>query len=253
MSPEALRALLVELSSGTVTLDEAVRQLARAPYEELGFAKVDTHRALVQGVAEVVFGEGKEPEHIAGIARALLERGQNVLVTRASEAAFQAVQAVAPDARFEARARVIHVERAAPPPLGSAALLCAGTSDLPVVEECAAACRAFGIVAARFVDVGVAGLHRLLAVREAVDARDVVIVVAGMEGALPSVVAGLTRKPVIAVPTAVGSGANLGGLTALLAMLNACSSGVVVVNIDNGFGAAAAARRLLAARPPALS
>lgn len=250
MTPEALRALLADLANGAVDVDEAVHRLARAPYEELGFAKVDTHRALVQGAAEVVYGEGKTPVEIAAIARALLARGNNVMVTRASAAAFAAVQAAAPDATWNERGRVIVVERTPPAPLGTAALLCAGTSDLPVVEECAAACRAWGIAAERFVDVGVAGLHRLLSVREAVDTKDVVIVIAGMEGALASVVAGLTRKPVIAVPTSVGYGANLGGLTTLMAMLNACSSGVVVVNIDNGFGAAAAARRLLASRSP---
>lgn len=248
MSPEALRALLGELAAGTLDLDEAVRRLARAPYEDLGYAKVDTHRALVQGAAEVVYGEGKTAEQIAGIAGALLQRGQNVLVTRASAADFAAVSKVAPDATYSERGRVITVERTAPAPLGRAALLCAGTSDLTVLEECAASCRAWGIATERFIDVGVAGLHRLLAARDAVDEHDVIIVVAGMEGALPSVVAGLTKKPVIAVPTSVGYGTSLGGIAALLAMLNACSSGVVVVNIDNGFGAAAAARRFLASR-----
>lgn len=248
MTPEALHALLAEIAGGTLDVDEAVRRLARAPYEELGYAKVDTHRVLVQGAAEVVYGEGKAPDEIAGIARALLLRGQNVMVTRASPAAHAAVLGVAADARYHERGRVIVVERTTPARLGSAAILSAGTSDAPVVEECAVACAAWGIEAERFVDVGVAGLHRMLAVREAVDAKDVVIVVAGMEGALPSVVAGLTRKPVIAVPTSVGYGTNLGGITALFAMLSSCSSGVVVVNVDNGFGAAAAARRMLAAR-----
>ena len=220
--------------------------MAQAPYQELGYAKVDTHRSLVQGAAEVIFGEGKRPEEVAGIARVLLEHGHDVVVTRARPDAFAAVLELAPDARYLERGRVITVARTAPAHLGGVALVCAGTSDLPVVEECAAVCAAWGIDVERFVDVGVAGLHRLLAARQAIDAKDVVIVVAGMEGALPSVVAGLTSKPVIAVPTSVGYGANLGGLTALFAMLSACSSGVVVVNVDNGFGAAAAARRLLA-------
>ncbi|MBI1946215.1 MAG: nickel pincer cofactor biosynthesis protein LarB [Deltaproteobacteria bacterium] len=246
MTPETLRALLAGVVDGTVAVDEAVRRLTHAPYQDLGFAKVDTHRVLVQGMAEVVFGEGKRPEEIAGIARALLEGGHDVLVTRADPEAFAAVQQIAADARYQERGRVISVVRTTPARLGRAALVCAGTSDLPVVEECAAACAAWGIEVARFVDVGVAGLHRLLAVREAIDANDVVIVVAGMEGALASVVAGLTKRPVIAVPTSVGYGANLGGLTALFAMLGSCASGVVVVNVDNGFGAAAAARRLLA-------
>ena len=248
MTPETLRGLLAEIASGALDVEEAVRRLARAPYEDLGYAKVDTHRALMQGAAEVVYGEGKAPDDVAGIARALLARGQNVMVTRASPAAYAAVLDVAADARYHERGRVIVVERTPPARLGSAAIVSAGTSDAPVTEECAVACAAWGIEAERFVDVGVAGLHRLLAVQEAVDAKDVVIVVAGMEGALPSVVAGLTSKPVIAVPTSVGYGTNLGGITALFAMLASCTSGVVVVNVDNGFGAAAAARRMLAAR-----
>lgn len=246
MTPEVLRALLTAVVDGTVSVDEALRRVTQAPYQELGFAKVDTHRALVQGAAEVIYGEGKRPDEVVAIARALLERGQNVVVTRVDVEVAAAVRALAPDAVAVERGRVISVVRTPPPRLGCAALVCAGTSDLPVLEECAAVCAAWGIDVERFVDVGVAGLHRLLAAREAIDACDVVIVVAGMEGALPSVVGGLTKRPVIAVPTSVGYGANLGGLTALLGMLSSCSSGVVVVNVDNGFGAAAAARRMLA-------
>ncbi len=246
MTPDALRALLQAVVDGTVSVEDALRRVTHAPYQELGFAKVDTHRALVQGAAEVIYGEGKRADEVARIAQALLERGQNVVVTRADADTAAALCALAPDARYVERGRVLSVVRTAPPRLGSAALVCAGTSDLPVLEECAAVCGAWGIEVERFVDVGVAGLHRLLAVREAIDARDVVIVVAGMEGALPSVVGGLTKKPVIAVPTSVGYGTNLGGLTTLFAMLSACASGVVVVNVDNGFGAAAAARRMLA-------
>lgn len=252
MTPELLRTLLEDLAAGRASVDDVVRHVARAPYEaveDLGYARVDHHRAFVQGTAEVIYGEGKSPAQVAGVARALLERGGNVLVTRASPEAFTAVAAQAPDARYEERARVIVVERAPPPRLGSVALVAAGTSDLPVLEECEVCARAWGLAPERFVDVGVAGLHRLLAVRERIDAHDVVIVFAGMEAALASVTGGLTRKPVIAVPTSVGYGASFGGIAALLAMLNACASGVVVVNIDNGFGAAAAARRLLAARP----
>jgi NCAIR mutase (PurE)-related protein len=169
-------------------------------------------------------------------------------VTRANASIHDAVCAVAADARFESRARVVVVERTAPPSLGTVALVAAGTTDLPVLEECEVCARAWGIEPHRFIDVGVAGLHRLLAVREQIDACDLIVAFAGMEAALASVVGGLTRKPVIAVPTSVGYGASFGGIAALLSMLNACSSGVVVVNIDNGFGAAAAARRLLAAR-----
>lgn len=239
-----LRALLEDLAAGRVSVEDAVLKVTRAPYEDLGYARVDHHRALVQGMAEVVYGEGKTPEQIAGVARSLLERGANVLVTRASSDAFAAVRAVASDAQHHERARCITVERTAPPRLGTAALLAAGTSDLPVLEEAEVTLRAFGVEVKRFVDVGVAGIHRILAVREEVDAHDVVIVVAGMEGALASVAAGLTGKPVIAVPTSVGYGASFGGVAPLLTMLNSCAAGVTVVNIDNGFGAAVAASRI---------
>lgn len=253
MSSRDLRTLLEDLAAGRISVDDAARFVARAPFETLSddtgaFAQVDHHRVLVQGTAEVIYGEGKTPAQIAAIARALLDAGANVLVTRAQAEAFSAVQAVAADAVHHVNARCIVVARAAAKHIGSAALLCAGTSDLPVLEEVDVCARAFGIETARFVDVGVAGLHRILAVREHIDANDVVIVVAGMEGALASVAAGLTSKPVIAVPTSVGYGTSFGGIAALLAMLNACSSGVTVVNIDNGFGAAAAARRMLAMR-----
>jgi NCAIR mutase (PurE)-related protein len=251
VNPEKLRALLSDLAAGSVTLDDAVKRLAAAPYEDLGFARVDHHRAWVQGAAEVVYGEGKAPHEVAGVAASLLERGANVIVTRASSEHFDAVRGVAADAIYHARGRVIVVERSPPANIGTAAIVCAGTSDLAVLEECAVVCSAWGIESERFIDVGVAGLHRVLAVRATIDARDVIIVVAGMEGALPSVIGGLTKKPVIAVPTSVGYGTNLGGMAALLSMLNACSSGIVVVNIDNGFGAAAAARRFLAARATA--
>ncbi len=248
-----LVSLLEGVLSGRIALDDAVRRLAHAPYEDLGYARVDHHRAAVQGAAEVIYGEGKTPDEVAGVARALLDRGAAALVTRASPAHHAAVSAAASGAgvSYHERARVIvarAVDAPTAPALGTAALLCAGTSDLPVLEECEVCCRAWGIDTERFVDVGVAGLHRILSVRERVDACDVVVVVAGMEGALASVVAGLTRKPVIAVPTSVGYGASLGGIAALLAMLSACASGVTVVNIDNGFGAAAAARRILGAR-----
>jgi NCAIR mutase (PurE)-related protein len=254
VSPDALRALLEDLAAGRVRIDDAARALARAPFQALAdergeFARVDHHRALVQGMTEVVYGEAKTPAHIAAIAQSLLDRGANVLVTRASRAAYDAVRVLADDAVHHEAARCIVVPRHPPARIGSAALLCAGTSDLPVLEEVEVCARAFGIDTERFIDVGVAGLHRILAVRDKIDGHDIVVVIAGMEGALASVAAGLTRKPVIAVPTSVGYGASFGGIAALLAMLNACSSGVVVVNIDNGFGAATAARRLLANRP----
>lgn len=251
MTPAALRALLEDLAAGRATVDDAVRAVTRAPlsgFEDIGDARVDHHRPFLQGTAEVIFGEGKTPEQVAGVARALLGRGANVLVTRANPLQFEAVLVVAADARWLPDARVILVERTPPAPVGTVALVAAGTSDLPVLVECEACARAQGIDTERFVDVGVAGLHRLLAVRERIEAKDVVIVFAGMEAALGSVVGGLTSKPVIAVPTSVGYGASFGGIAALLGMLSSCASGVVVVNIDNGFGAAAAARRLLAGR-----
>jgi hypothetical protein len=247
MTPEKLHALLDALANGRTSVAEAERALSAAPYEDLGFARVDHHRALVQGTPEVVYGEGKTPAEVVAIVRSLLDRGANALVTRANDAQAAAVRVVAPDVVWNERGRVLAIARTAPARLGSAAVVCAGTTDLPVLEECEACAVAFGIEAHRFVDVGDAGLHRLLAVRERIDAHDVVIVVAGMEGALASVVGGLTRKPVIAVPTSVGYGVAAGGVAALHAMLSSCSSGITVVNIDNGFGAAMAARRILAA------
>jgi pyridinium-3,5-biscarboxylic acid mononucleotide synthase len=216
--------------------------------DDLGFAQVDVGRAVRQGVAEVIYGEGKSPAQIAAIAQALLSRDQNVLITRASTEAFTAVSALAPQATFHERARVIRVERTAPVVLGSCAVAAAGTSDLPVVEECASCLSALGITPELVLDIGVAGIQRTLGARERLEQADVVIVVAGMEGALASVIGGLVSKPVIAVPTSVGYGSAFEGLAALLSMLNACASGIVVVNIDNGFGAAMAARRILQAR-----
>jgi NCAIR mutase (PurE)-related protein len=216
--------------------------------DDLGFAKVDLDRVARQGVAEVIYGEGKTPAQIAAIASALLAHQQNVLVTRTDTAAFHAVRELANDATFDAVARVVTVLRTPPAALGSVAVAAAGTSDLPVVQECAACLRFFGADVDCVVDIGVAGIHRTLAARDRLDAAVVVVVVAGMEGALASVVGGLVKKPVIAVPTSVGYGTSLGGLAALLSMLKSCSSGIVVVNFDNGFGAAMAARRILALR-----
>ena len=218
--------------------------------QELGpqgavFARVDHARSATQGAAEVIYGEGKTPTEIAAISVAILAHGDNLLVTRASPEAAAAVAAIAADAVYEPRGRTVRVERNKPQALGTVAIAAAGTSDLHVVEECAASLQFWGAQVRRFVDVGVAGLHRTLAVKDDIDACYVIIVVAGMEGALASVIGGLTRKPLIAVPTSVGYGANFHGLAALLTMLSSCASGVVVVNIDSGFSAAAAARRIL--------
>jgi hypothetical protein len=252
---QALRALLEEVASGGLSVEAALERMAGLPFESVSagdrpdvVAAVDHHRPLLSGAPEVIYGEGKTPEEAAAVARALIAGGANVLVTRASEPIYAAVREVAPDARWHARARIVSVRREAPPRLGALAVACAGTSDLPVAEEAALVAEHFGIETERITDVGVAGLHRTLAARDRMEKADVVIVVAGMEGALPSVVGGLVSRPVIAVPTSVGYGASFGGLAALLAMLNSCAAGVTVVNIDNGFGAAMAARRLLASR-----
>jgi hypothetical protein len=214
-------------------------------FVDLDFARVDTDRQRRCGFPEVIFGAGKTPEEVAAIAGILIERHGLLLATRVKAEHYAAVQAQFPDAKWHARAGCITVERS---PLnrsqGLVGVLCAGTSDLPVAEEAAVTLEIFGNPVTRISDIGVAGIHRLLAVQGEIDKCSVLIVVAGMEGALPSAVAGLTSKPVIAVPTSVGYGANFGGLAALLGMLNSCGSGVTVVNIDNGFGAAYAAAQI---------
>ncbi|MEW5984900.1 MAG: nickel pincer cofactor biosynthesis protein LarB [Acidobacteriota bacterium] len=241
-----LRQVLGKLQAGTLTLDEAEETLAEhlrgLPFEDLGFARVDHHRALRQGFPEVVFGQGKTPSQIAGIAGRIASRGQSLLVTRTDEVAFEAVRRMVPESRFHETARII--ERRAddvPPGRGTILVAAAGTSDLPVAEEAAVSAEVMGNTVDRLFDVGVAGLHRLLSARGRLEAARVIIVAAGMEGALPSVVGGLVAVPIVAVPTSVGYGASFGGIAALLAMLNACAPGIAVVNIDNGFGAAALA------------
>jgi NCAIR mutase (PurE)-related protein len=244
-----LRSLLDQVHSGALTPEAAHAQLLQflrhGPYEDLGFARVDHHRSIRQGFPEVVFGQGKTPDQIAAIAERIVASGQNLLVTRTTAAAFEAVHQVLPDAAFHELARTITQKVAdTPPGTGPIAIAAAGTADLPVAEEAAICLEIMGNSVDRLYDVGVAGLHRLLAVHDRLAAARVVIVVAGMEGALPSVVGGLVDVPVIAVPTSVGYGASFGGITALLAMLNSCASGVSVVNIDNGFGAAAIAHSI---------
>ena len=214
-------------------------------FTDLGFARVDTDRRRRCGFPEVIFGPGKTADQVAGIAKVILENDPVLLVSRATEEQWRAVAALFPEARWHATARCITVERTKLPVLdGHVAVICAGTSDTPVADEAAVTLEIFGNRVERFTDVGVAGIHRLLAVREQLESANVVIVVAGMEGALPSAVAGLVSKPVIAVPTSVGYGASFGGVAALLGMLNSCGSGVTVVNIDNGFGAAYAAAQI---------
>ena len=231
--------------SGEVDEAALLNALRAEPIDDLGFAQVDAHRALRQGFPEVVFGAGKTPEHVASIAAKVMDREDRVLVTRADAAHAVAVAAKLPEATYHESARCITVaaKRLAKRG-GSIAVLCAGTSDLPVADEAAVTADFMGNEVLRVNDVGVAGLHRLLASIPRVREASVIIAVAGMEGALPSVVAGLVHRPVIAVPTSIGYGANFGGLAALLGMLNSCGSGVTVVNIDNGFGAAFAANQI---------
>ena len=242
---QALRALFDAVRAGTLDPAEAERQavdgLRLDPLENLGFARVDHHRADRQGFPEVIFGQGKTPSQIAGIARAIVERGHSLLVTRTDTTAYDAVAKVVPDARFHEQARIIERRTNVPRGQGVVLIAAAGTSDIPVAEEAAISAEVMGNDVDRLYDVGVAGLHRLLSERHRLEAARVVIAVAGMEGALASVVGGLVRVPVVAVPTSVGYGASFGGIAALLAMLNSCASGVSVVNIDNGFGAAAIA------------
>jgi len=241
MSPDELRHLLDQVHDGTTSSAEAHQRLLAAlraqPMADLGFARVDHHRATRQGFPEVVLGLGKTPEQIASIAAAIVERGHPLLVTRADEAAWQAVHARVPAARRHEVARAITLARDVPRGRGTVAIASAGTSDIPVAEEAAVTAELMGNDVERLYDVGVAGIHRVLRERARLEAARVIVVVAGMEGALPSVVAGMVGVPVIAVPTSVGYGASFGGIAALLGMLNSCANGVSVVNIDNGFGA----------------
>jgi hypothetical protein len=250
MNVQKLREILESVRLGDSSVEHALGELRELPYADLGYATVDHHRALRQGAPEVVFGHGKSAPQIAGIARELARTGQNVLVTRLDPAKAGEVREALPDLRYAELARVGTLESAPIPALGGrpVALISAGTGDLPVAEECAETLRMLGAQVERVYDVGVAGIHRLLDKREVFERTSVVIVVAGMEGALPSVVGGLVAGPVIAVPTSIGYGVSLGGLAALAGMLSSCASGIVVCNIDNGFGAAYAAARILRSR-----
>jgi NCAIR mutase (PurE)-related protein len=247
MDPAHLRTLLEQLRRGDTSVDDAMARLKDLPFTELGYATVDHHRALRQGVPEVILAESKTAEQIVGIARELVRTGQNVLITRLDAGKAAVVKAGVEGLVVHPSARTATLEQAPIPRLGDrpVALVSAGTSDLPVAEECGETLRMLGVTTMRVYDVGVAGIHRLLSKREVLHDAAVVIVFAGMEGALASVVGGLIEAPVIAVPTSVGYGAAFQGLAALLGMLTSCASGVTVVNIDNGFGAAFAAARIL--------
>ena len=237
--------LLEKFRAGGVGRDEVLRAFQAAPVADLGFAQVDTHRALRKGFPEVIFGSGKTPDQVLRIASKLLEHEQNVLVTRVTAQHARVLRKKFKRAIYHELARCVTIERKPLPQRpGTIAVVCAGTSDLPVADEAAVTAQIMGNRVERIIDVGVAGLHRLFKRLPAIQSANVVVVVAGMEGALPSVVAGLVARPVIAVPTSIGYGANFGGLAALLGMLNSCGSGVTVVNIDNGFGAGYAASQM---------
>ncbi|MGH2748013.1 MAG: nickel pincer cofactor biosynthesis protein LarB [Actinomycetota bacterium] len=251
MRPEEVKDLLTSVTEGTTSVDDALRALRRLPVDDIGFARLDTHRELRIGMPEAIYAEGKTPEQVVAIARRLLDAGTGpVLATRVPSATASALLAELPSSTHHEVARIV-VLRPAPRPIsGTVTVVSAGTSDLEVAEEAAVTAGALGMAVERVTDVGVAGVHRILAEQDRLRASDVVIVVAGMEGALPSLVGGMTPAPVIAVPTSVGYGASFEGLAALLGMLNSCAAGILVTNIDNGFGAATAALRILSEKAP---
>lgn len=243
MDRARLHELLSQVRDGTLDIERALETLRNLPFEDLGFARVDHHRALRKGFPEVIFGQGKTARQISEIAQRMVTNGQHALITRLDEAKAQDVRAALPTLRYYPDARIGALGTPPVPPAdqGTILIVAAGTADLPVAEEAAVTAELLANKVDRLYDVGVAGLHRLLSSVETLYAASVLIVVAGMEGALPSVIGGLVDRPVIAVPTSIGYGASFNGLAALLAMLNSCATGVTVVNIDNGFGAAAAA------------
>lgn len=248
MTRETILEMLESVRAGETTPAEALGELAKLPYEDAGFAKIDHHRALRLGLPEVIYAAGKTPAQVAEIFARMAEAGGSVLATRATAEAYAAVAVRVPEAVYYEQARIVGLNRMqAAEDAGPVAVICAGTSDLPVAEEAAVTAEYLGLRVTRIADVGVAGLHRILAQREALSGVRAAIVCAGMEGALPSVVGGLVAAPVIAVPTSVGYGAAFGGVAALLGMLNSCSPNVCVVNIDNGFGAAYVAAMMVRA------
>ncbi len=239
MDPAAIELLLNEVREGKTDVPAALQKLKHLPFEDLGFAKLDHHRTLRTGMPEVIFASGKTSLQVAAIFERMAKAGGNVLATRASREAFDAVKTVVPQAEYHEVAHIITLKQAeAVPGKGTVAVVCAGTSDLPIAEEAAITAQLMGNQVELIADVGVAGIHRLLAQQHSLKQARVLIVCAGMEGALPTVVGGLVNAPVLAVPTSVGYGASFGGVAALLGMLNTCTPNVCVVNIDNGFGAA---------------
>ena len=246
MTRDSVRDLLARVADGTVSLETALKDLAREPFETLDFATIDHHRALRQGFPEVIYGGGKTSGQIVAIAERIVERHGGFLATRLSDEAMASLTSTFPQVEINALGRTAFLRGAETPAAGRGTILIvtAGTSDLPVAEEAAVTAVALGNRVSRLTDVGVAGLHRLLARKDELLEAAIIIVIAGMDGALPSVVGGLVRVPVIAVPTSVGYGSAFGGLAPLLSMLNSCAAGITVVNIDNGFGAAMAASRI---------
>ncbi|MCR5667073.1 MAG: nickel pincer cofactor biosynthesis protein LarB [Eubacterium sp.] len=246
MDQEYLEHILEAVSSHDMEIEHALNELKNLPYEDIGYANIDEHRNLRTGQGEVIFAQGKTPEQTAGIVKRMMEHNRNILVTRADEKQYEAVKKVAPDATYVEIARIILIGQMPKPEKtkGPIAVVTAGTSDIPVAEEAAVTAQYFGNEVDRIYDVGVAGIHRLFGKMDRIKKAEVIIVVAGMEGALASVVAGLVSVPVVAVPTSVGYGASFGGLAALLSMLNSCANGVGVVNIDNGYGAACLASKI---------
>lgn len=244
MDRDKLKALLEDVRAGHLSPDEAFRRLRSLPYEDLRFAKVDLHRSLRAGAPEAVLCQGKTPEQVLAIVSGLATHHDNILATRASPDVARAIEAAGRPHRYHADARIVVVKPAPTERVGLIAVVSAGTSDMPVAEEAAVTAEVLGNRVERVYDVGVAGLHRLLDQHHVFGEANVIVAVAGMEGALPSVIGGLVDRPVIAVPTSVGYGASFGGITALLAMLNSCAPGVSVVNIDNGYGAAVQANQV---------
>ncbi len=245
MDEQTLKTMLAKLANGEINVEEVSDRLRHLPFEDIDFARIDHHRALRLGQAEVLYGEGKTPEQILTISKALANNAANILITRTNHVAYELLLQDFPQAQFIQEARCITLMHKEPEACGHIGLLSAGTSDQKVALEAKCCAEFFGAKVSTIFDAGVAGLQRLLSEVENLNTMDVLIVIAGMEGALPSVVGGLVPCPIIAVPTSVGYGSNLGGLTPLMAMLSSCASGVTVVNIDNGFGAAMAAYRIL--------
>jgi NCAIR mutase (PurE)-related protein len=242
MNKKSLQQLLEQVKDGSMPVQQALGTLSDLPYADLGYAMVDHHRSLRSGYPETIFSQGKTVEQVVGIARRLIKKNTNIMATRADRNVYDALKPICDHVEYHAAARIVVINRRPVTPTRTTILvMSAGTADIPVAEEAAVTAEVMGNQVERLFDVGVAGIHRLLSKRETIQSASVLVVVAGMDGALPSVTAGLTDKPVIAVPTSVGYGASFGGLAALLTMLNSCANGVTVVNIDNGYGAGYAA------------